>query len=141
MPSETRQSGKLDATLSQVQVGVGELEDPSDVEALMERAISKCPVVKVNVSGQSINCLLDTGAEVSTLTEGFFRNHLSPLGHKMKDITGWISITAANGLPVPYLGYVECELVLMGKIFKIWDFWSPKIQWNLTDNRRSTALA
>ena len=72
----------------------------------MERAISKCPVVKVNVSGQSINCLLDTGAEVSTLTEEFFRNHLSRLGHKMKDITGWISITAANGLPVPYLGYV-----------------------------------
>ena len=55
---------------------------------------------------------------MSTLTEEFFRNHLSRLGHKMKDITGWISITAANGLPVPYLGYVECELVVMGKVFK-----------------------
>ena len=64
MPSETQQSGKLDATLSQVRVGVGELEDQSDVEALMERAIVKCPVVKVKVSGQSINGLLDIGAEL-----------------------------------------------------------------------------
>ena len=38
------------------------------------------------------------------------------------DMTGCITITAANGLPVPYLGYVECELVIMGKVFKNMDF-------------------
>ena len=79
----------------------------------MARVISKCPVMKVNVSGQSINCLLDTGAEVSTLTEEFFRNHLSPLRHKMKDITGWIPITAANGLPVSNIGLVFKDVFLV----------------------------
>ena len=58
--------------------------------------------------GCSVKCLLDTGADISTITEKFFRNHLLPRGHMMKDITGCITITAANGLPVPYLGYVEC---------------------------------
>ena len=86
----------------------------------MEKAIGKCPVVEVRVSGQSANCLLDTGAEVSTITEGFFRNHLLPCGQTLKDITGWISITAANGLPVPYLGYVECEVIVLGKVLRTW---------------------
>lgn len=112
------QEGKLDASSAQVQVGDGELEDPSDVEAVMERAIGKCPVVEVVVGGHSAKCLLDTGAEVSTITEGFFRNHLLPRGQAMKDIAGWISVTAANGLPVPYLGYVECEMIILGQVFK-----------------------
>ena len=55
---------------------------------------------------------------MSAITEGFFRNHLLPCGQTLKDITGWISITAANGLPVPYLGYVECEVIVLGKVFK-----------------------
>ena len=113
---EDRKDGKLDATSAQV--GDGELKDPSDVEALMEKAIGKCLVVEVKVSGQLANCLLNTGAEVSTITEGFFRNHLLPRGQTLKDITGWISITAANGLPVNYIGYVECEVIVLGKVFK-----------------------
>ena len=34
---------------------------------------------------ESLNCLLGTGAEMSTLKEEFFRNHLSPLGHHGMD--------------------------------------------------------
>ncbi|KAI0216873.1 hypothetical protein LSAT2_031175 [Lamellibrachia satsuma] len=73
-------------------IGDGELKDPSDVEALMEKAIGKCPVAEVKVSGQSANGLLDTGAEVSTITEGYFRNHLLPRGQTLKDITGWLQM-------------------------------------------------
>ena len=67
-------------------IGDGELKDPSDVEALMEKAIGKFPVVEVKVSGQSANSLLDTGAE------GYFRNHLLPRGQTLKDITGWLQM-------------------------------------------------
>ena len=59
---------------------------------------------------------------MSTITEGFFRNHLLPCGQTLKDITGWISIKAANGLPVPDLGYVECEVIALGKVFKALGF-------------------
>ena len=48
----------------------------------------------------------------------------------MKNITGCITIIAANGLPVPYLGYVECELIIMGKVFKTMDFF---VTGNLVD--------
>ena len=36
------------------------LEEPSDVDAVMEKVIGKCPVVVVD--GCSIKCLDDTGA-------------------------------------------------------------------------------
>ena len=62
----------------------------------MVKDFVKCPVVEVGMDGCSVKCLLDTGAEVSTTTEEFLRNHLMPRGHAMKDITGCVSITAAN---------------------------------------------
>ena len=77
----------------------------------MEGAISKCPVVKVNVSGHSINWTLERKCQ---------RSKRSSSGTTCRhwDITGWIPIAAANGLPVPYIGYVDGELVVMRKVFK-----------------------
>ena len=48
---------------------------------------------------------------------GNLQGHLLLRVQKLKDISRWISITAANGLPVPYIGYVECEVIVLGKIF------------------------
>ena len=84
----------------------------------MEKVIGKCPIVEEKVDGYSTKCLLDTVVEVSIITEEFFKKHQLPQGNAMKDITGCISITAANGLLVLYLGYVACVLIIMGKVFK-----------------------
>ena len=68
---------------------------------------------------QSTNCLLDTGAEVSTLTEGFFWNYMLLLGHKLNDITGLVPMV------VCVLSW-QCELVVIGDALKF--FFLPEIQ-------------
>lgn len=41
-------------------------------EQFLERAVGKCPEVEIHAGGVAIRCLLDTGSNVSTLTESFF---------------------------------------------------------------------
>ncbi|CAC5386521.1 unnamed protein product [Mytilus coruscus] len=61
-------------------------------------------------------CLLDTGAQVSTITESFYRNHIPELGDLI-DITYMLRISAANGGDIPYIGYIECDLKALGYTF------------------------
>lgn len=62
----------------------------------------------------SAACLLDTGSQVSTISESFFRDYLFGEDKDMLSTTGWLKITAANGLDIPYLGYLELKVETMG---------------------------
>ncbi|KAL1007184.1 hypothetical protein UPYG_G00083180 [Umbra pygmaea] len=68
----------------------------------------------LKIGGVSATCLLDTGSQVSTITESFFREHLSGADDDMLSTAGWLKITAANGLDIPYLGYLELDVETMG---------------------------
>ena len=68
---------------------------------------TKC-TAQIIINGTPINCLLDTGSQVTTIPESFFKAHLSdqalyPLG----DI---LEVEGANGQAVPYLGYVHLDV-------------------------------
>ena len=71
-------------------------------EQVIERAIGKCPVVNVKLGNTAASCLLDTGSQVSTITDEFFRKHLLGNEDIMLSTSGWLKITAANGLEIPY---------------------------------------
>lgn len=60
------------------------------------------------------NCLLDTGSQVSTIHESFFRELLLGEVEDMLSTAGWLKITAANGLDIPFLGYLELDVETMG---------------------------
>ena len=47
----------------------------ADSHSIPERPIGKCPVAVVKIGGVSVPCLLDSGSEVSTITEEFFNTH------------------------------------------------------------------
>lgn len=83
-------------------------------EHFLEHAVGQCPEVDIQIGGVSLRCLLDTGSNVSTLTESFFRNHLQGEDEDMHCTAKWLKITAANQLPLPYLGYVELDVQVMG---------------------------
>ena len=83
---------------------------------IYRNAIGKCPLVDVLVNDKEVKCLLDTGAEVSTLTEDFYKNNLA--GIETVDTTKWMKITAANGIEIPYIGYVETDVKMMGQNLK-----------------------
>lgn len=52
---------------------------------------------------------------VSTVTESFFHEHFAPWGHDRLQSCHWLQLRAANGLAIPYIGYLELDVILCGK--------------------------
>lgn len=83
-------------------------------ERFLRNAVGKCPIIDIQIGGVPLRCLIDSGSNVSTLTESFFRNQLHGEDEDMHSTATWLKITAANKLPLPYLGYVELDIQVMG---------------------------
>ena len=66
----------------------------------------------MKIGGVSVPCLLDSGSEVST--EEFFNTHFKSKGQELLSTSGWLKLTAANGLEIPYLGYFELDIKAFG---------------------------
>lgn len=58
--------------------------------------------------------LLDTGSQVSAISETFFRRHLLGKNEDITSTANWLKLTAANSLPIPYIGYIELDVQAMG---------------------------
>ena len=80
------------------------------------KAVGECPETSVQIGGSHVRCLLDSGAQVSTMTETFFRHQFPNIGEP-EDVSAYIQISGAQGLTVPYIGYVEVDLVIMEHTF------------------------
>lgn len=91
VPHLEAEGGKLDAPAASSGPTVGAAKEAASIRA-------DCPVVSVNLAGQQAQALVDTGSEVSTVTETFYREHLGTLG---LDQTNYLSLRAANGLEIP----------------------------------------
>ncbi|KAM7388850.1 hypothetical protein PAMP_022861 [Pampus punctatissimus] len=83
-------------------------------EHFFKNAVGECPEVDIQIDAIPFRCLLDTGSNDSTLTESFFRDHLHGEDDDMHCTAKWIKLTAANKLPLPYLGYVELDIQVAG---------------------------
>ena len=68
-----------------------------------------CPHVEINIGNVTIKCLLDTGSMVSTVPESFYNEHLKniPIIEECH-----LNLHAANGLEIPYVGYIEADVVV-----------------------------
>ncbi len=77
--------------------------------------IGQCPVMKVVMAGVVVPCLVDTGSMVSTITEGFFAEHFQPQVQGILQSCGWLQLKAANGLDIPYKGYLELDVEVLGR--------------------------
>ena len=73
------------------------------------------PHVDVVMSGVTVPSLVDTGSMVSTITESFFQEHFAPWGGERLQSCHWLQLQAANGLAIPYLGYLELDVLICGK--------------------------
>nr|XP_046271732.1 uncharacterized protein LOC124073503 [Scatophagus argus] len=68
------------------------------------------------MGGVAVSCLVDTGSMVSTITESFFLEQFAPWGHDRLHSCHWLQLRAANGLAIPYVGYLELDVELCGKV-------------------------
>ncbi|XP_063059157.1 retrovirus-related Pol polyprotein from transposon 412 [Engraulis encrasicolus] len=78
--------------------------------------MSSCPHLDVLVGGVKVPCLVDTGSMVSTLRESFFLQHFASWGNERLKSCHWLQLRAANGLAIPYVGYLELDIELCGKV-------------------------
>lgn len=96
--------------------GTGSPTKTLDRSVILERAVGECRTVEVKLQGVSVTCLLDSGSQVSTISESFFRKHLTDKGENIHPAFEWLKITATNGLDLPYMGHVELDVEAMGLV-------------------------
>lgn len=78
----------------------------------VSKLIGTCPTVTVSLGGVEVKCLLDTGSMVTTITESFFASHFK---EKLTSCH-WLELHAANGVDIPYVGYLEVDIEVLGKV-------------------------
>lgn len=76
--------------------------------------MSSCPHVNVSIDGVQVSCLVDIGSMVSTVTDNFFLQHFQSWGQERLQSCNWLTLRAANGLAIPYVGYLELDVDLCG---------------------------
>lgn len=69
----------------------------------------------VLIDGQAYNCLLDTGSQVTTISQSFYENHLA--GLEIHPLGELLEVEAANGQTVPYSGFIELDITFPEKCF------------------------
>lgn len=68
------------------------------------------------MGGVTVTCFLDSGSMVSTIPESFFLVHFVQWGQERLQSCNWLQLRAANGLSIPYIGYLELDAALCGKV-------------------------
>lgn len=96
--------------------GTGSPTKTLDRSANLERAVEESRTVEVKLQGVSVTCLLDSGSQVSTISKSFSREHLSDKGENINLAFEWLKTTAANGLDLPYMGYVKLDVEALGLV-------------------------
>lgn len=100
-------------TVSQSQGAVGEV---TSLSLSMSHLMSSCPHLAVQMGGVHVPCLVDTGSMVSTIKESCFHDHFNPWGQDQHKSCQWLQLRAANGLSIPYIGYIELDIELCGQV-------------------------
>lgn len=77
--------------------------------------VGSCPEVTISMGGVDISCLLDTGSMVTTIPESFFAKYFETGGPEKLKACHWMRLRAANGQEIPYIGYLELDIQVLGK--------------------------
>ncbi|XP_063438199.1 uncharacterized protein LOC134719148 [Mytilus trossulus] len=105
-------SRKVQHALNFQQVTFEEQHISSSLTTKEQRIAGTANEVTVFLNGMKTQGLLDTGSTVSTMSEDFYNKHCSAM--PLEQLSGLLKIECADGLQLPYLGYVEAELQLEG---------------------------
>ncbi len=95
---------ELPATVGQV-VGTT-LIDPSLPTAPRDRLVGHCPLVEIQVNGVKVQCLVDTGSQVTLFSESLSKELFSAQCLQEPEAP-WLTLRGANGLDITFIGYLE----------------------------------
>lgn len=77
-------------------------------DALLNALVGSKHITALIVDGIQCECLLDTGSQVTTVSESFHKLHLP--SRPILSLRNLLDVEGAGGQAVPYLGYVELSL-------------------------------
>ena len=107
----------MQSTREKYEKFAGFIKNPTYIRDLIEgRTVSSCPKVKVNVFtvGKELECLLDSGSEVSLVTQNYFEKEILPkLGETDKmqmEVHNYFRLSAANDSVIQITAYVELDI-------------------------------
>lgn len=89
-------------------------EDAPVMPAERSAVIGRSPEIEATIQGKTIPCVLDTGSQATLMSETLFQRHFGRecMGHP--DRISWLTLVAANGLQIPYVGYAELNFIIGG---------------------------
>ena len=77
----------------------------------INKLVGDCPLVDVLINDIPVSCLIDSGSQVTTITESHYLEHCSFI-QKLRDCSRYIKLTAANGLDIPVVGMLVVTVSL-----------------------------
>ena len=85
---------------------LAELDAPVHIECIVGPAVE----VQVSINQNDTSALLDTGSQVTIISESFYQSKLSAL--PLRPLDGTLNVIGAGGQSVPYLGAIFADLTL-----------------------------
>lgn len=76
--------------------------------------VGDCPHVEVEANGKTIPCVLDTGSQVTLVSKAFFTGYFGDIDMNCAYDSPWLTLRAANGLHIPYVGYAVVDFAIGG---------------------------
>lgn len=140
-------SSKFSAGFLGVPATVGQVAGPvlkGPSIHLRETIAGICPLVELKVDGTPVQCLVDTGSQVTIFTESLCKKLFKNKPVEVGDVS-WLTLRAANGLDIPYVGYILADFECRGSIStNTWlsyrEGWVPGDQPSLTGHECDPCL-
>ena len=113
-------------------------------QRVLNRAVSQCPSITIDILGQKIPSLLDSGSMVTLIHEGYFIKNILPILKKsagnLTEAHLLFRLSAANNEVMPVSKYFEADVTLLGFMIAHVGFLVVKDPNTLLEPQHSTQL-
>ncbi|KAL8582278.1 hypothetical protein ACOMHN_037035 [Nucella lapillus] len=83
--------------------------------SFLARTVGGQPIVRAKLGSVEMECLWDTGSQVTIINEDLFRQHFAHLELVEEQV---VRLVGANGLHIPYMGYTVMDVEVAGQVVK-----------------------
>lgn len=83
----------------------------------INKLVGSSPKVVVSMGGVNVNCLLDSGSEITSVTEDYYNQYFRDQV-ALNSTVDLIKVYAANGMSLPCVGYFVTDIVFNKQIFR-----------------------
>lgn len=92
----------------------GEQQGSTESHINLDMVVGTCPTVQIFINNIPVMCLVDSGSQVTTVTESFYNKFVSQL-QGLIDISAYKK--ASNGLEIPVCGLLIVSITLEEQLY------------------------